>query len=273
LQRRAIDVLAMIGQDDQTILPKILSIMQDEKAAMSLRLTAARALKYFNYSPSTQVPVESTSNALATLIVRICRNEIDRVDQEKALAALQEASGVSVGEGDMGGMGGMMGGMEGGTGGMEGGMGGMGGMGGAMGGLGGATDVKSMLKPKEKRQVDYTRRILVYQLFHVYEAIGEKQIRTTPPIGMYAAVVQDAAGQVALDRLDEAMKVLIETLRIPELDDSGKPVAEPNRDTLLESIAAEIRKLESFVIPVETPPETVTADAPAAAVPSGLPGS
>ena len=285
LQRRAIDVLAMIGQDDQKILPKIISIMQDEKAAMSLRLTAARALKYFNYSPSTQVPVESTSNALGTLIVRICRNEIDRVDQEKALAALQEASGVSDGEGDMGGMGGMMGGMEGGTGGMggmeggmEGGMGGaMGGMGGAMGGMGGAmggsTDVKSMLKPKEKRQVDYTRRILVYQLFHVYEAIGEKQIRTTPPIGMYSAVVQDAAGQEALDRLDEAMKVLIETLRIPEPDDSGKPVAEPDRDTLLESIAAEIRKLESFVIPVETTPETVTADAPAADVPGALPGS
>ena len=274
LQRRAIDVLAMIGQDDQKILPKILSIMQDDKAAMSLRLTAARALKYFNYSPSTQVPVESTSNALGTLIVRICRNEMDRVDQEKALAALQEASGVSVGEGDMGGMGGMMGGMEGGTGGMEGDMGGMGGMGGmGMGGMGGSTDVKSMLKPKEKRQVDYTRRILVYQLFHVYEAIGEKQIRTTPPIGMYAAVVQDAAGQVALDRLGDAMTALIDILRIPEPDDSGKPVAEPNRDTLLESIAAEIRKLESFVIPVETPPETVTADAPAASVPGALPGS
>jgi len=249
LQRRVIDVLAMIGQDDQKILPKILSIMQDEKLAMSLRLTAARALKYFNYSPSTQVPVESTSNALGTLIVRICRNEIDRVDQEKALSALQEASGVSDAEGDMGGMGGMMGGM------------------------GGTNDVKSMLEPKEKRQVDYTRRILVYQLFHVYEAIGEKQIRTTPPIGMYAAVVQDAAGQVALDRLGDAMTALIVILRIPESDDSGEPVAEPNRDTLLESIATEIRKLESFVIPVESTPETVTADAPATGVPGALPGS
>jgi hypothetical protein len=206
------------------------------------------------------------------LIVRICRNEIDRVDQEKALIALQEASGVSVGEGDMGGMGGAMGGMGGDMGGMGGDMGGMGGDMGGMG-MGGSTDVKSMLKPKEKRQVDYTRRILVYQLFHVYEAIGEKQIRTTAPIGMYAAVVQDAAGQVALDRLGDAMTALIDILRIPEPDDSGKPVAEPNRDTLLESIAAEIRKLESFVIPVETPPETVTADTPAAGVPGGLPGS
>ena len=273
LQRRVIDVLAMIGQDDQKILPKILSIMQDEKAAMSLRLTAARALKYFNYSPSTQVPVESTSNALGTLIVRICRNEIDRVDQEKALAALQEASGVSDAEGDMGmgGMGGMMGGMEGG---MEGGMGGMmGGMGGAMGGMGGTNDVKSMLEPKEKRQVDYTRRILVYQLFHVYEAIGEKQIRTTPPIGMYAAVVQDAAGQLALDRVGDAMTALIDILRIPEPDESKPAEDELNRDELLEEIAAEIRKLESFVIPVETTPETVTADAPAAGVPGALPGS
>lgn len=267
LQRRVIDVLAMIGQDDQKILPKILSIMRDEKAAMSLRLTAARALKYFNYSPSTQVPVESTSNALGTLIVRICRNEIDRVDQEKALAALQEASGVSDTEGDMG-MGGAMGGMGGAMGGMG---GGMGGMGGALGGMGGTNDVKSMLAPKEKRQVDYTRRILVYQLFHVYEAIGEKQIRTTPPIGMHAAV-QDAAGQLALDRVGDAMTALIDILRIPEPDESKPAEDELNRDELLEEIAAEIRKLESFVIPVETTPETVTADAPAT-VPGALPGS
>jgi hypothetical protein len=260
LQRRVIDVLAMIGQDDQKILPKILSIMRDEKAAMSLRLTAARALKYFNYSPSTQVPVESTSNALGTLIVRICRNEIDRVDQEKALAALQEASGVSDAEGDMG-MGGAMGGMG----------GAMGGMGGELGGMGGTNDVKSMLAPKEKRQVDYTRRILVYQLFHVYEAIGEKQIRTTPPIGMHAAV-QDAAGQLALDRVGDAMTALIDILRIPEPDESKPAEDELNRDELLEEIAAEIRKLESFVIPVETTPETVTADAPAT-VPGALPGS
>ena len=272
LQRRVIDVLAMIGQDDQKILPKILSIMRDEKAAMSLRLTAARALKYFNYSPSTQVPVESTSNALGTLIVRICRNEIDRVDQEKALAALQEASGVSDTEGDMG-MGGAMGGMGGAMGGMGGAMGGMGGdMGGALGGMGGTSDVKSMLEPKEKRQVDYTRRILVYQLFHVYEAIGEKQIRTTPPIGMHAAVVQDAAGQLALDRVGDAMTALIDILRIPEPDESKPAEDELNRDELLEEIAAEIRKLESFVIPVETTPETVTADAPAT-VPGALPGS
>jgi len=269
LQRRAIDVLAMIGHDDQKILPKILSIMQDEKTAMSLRLTAARALKYFNYSPSTQVPVESTSNALGALIVRICRNEIDRVDQEKALVALQNASGVSVGEGDMGGAMGDMGDM----GGALGGMGGMGGALGGMGGMGGSTEGESKLGKIDKRQVDYTRRILVYQLFHVYEAIGEKQVRTTPPIGMYAAVVQDAAGQVALDRIEDAMTKLIKILRIPEADDSSEESeAEPNRDILLERIAAEIRKLESFVTPAETTPETVTADAPAAGVPAALPG-
>ena len=269
LQRRAIDVLAMIGHDDQKILPKILSIMQDEKTAMSLRLTAARALKYFNYSPSTQVPVESTSNALGALIVRICRNEIDRVDQEKALVALQNASGVSVGEGEMGGAMGDMGEM----GGALGGMGDMGGALGGMGDMGGSTEGESKLGKIDKRQVDYTRRILVYQLFHVYEAIGEKQVRTTPPIGMYAAVVQDAAGQVALDRIEDAMTKLIKILRIPEADDSSEESeAEPNRDILLERIAAEIRKLESFVIPEETTPETVTADAPAAGVPAALPG-
>ena len=145
--------------------------------------------------------------------------------------------------------------------------------GGMMGGMGGTNDAKSTLKPKEKRQVDYTRRILVYQLFHVYEAIGEKQIRTTPPIGMYAAVVQDAAGQLALDRVGDAMTALIDILRIPEPDESKPAEDELNRDELLEEIAAEIRKLESFVIPAETTPETVTADAPAAGVPGALPGS
>ena len=69
------------------------------------------------------------------------------------------------------------------------------------------------------------------------------------------------------------MKAWIKTVRIPEPDDSGKPVEEPDRDTLLENIAKEIRKLESLVIPGETTPETVTADAPAADVPGGLPGS
>ena len=143
-----------------------------------------------------------------------------------------------------------------------------------MGGMeGGNTEVKSMLKPKEKKAVDYTRRILVYQLFHVYEAIGQKQIRTTPPIGMYAAVVQDTTGQVALERLGGTMGALIDILRIPESGDPKKPVAEPDRDTLLESIATEIRKLESFVVPVETTPETVTADAPTADAPGALPGS
>jgi hypothetical protein len=137
--------------------------------------------------------------------------------------------------------------------------------------MGGTNDVKSMLAPKEKRQVDYTRRILVYQLFHVYEAIGEKQIRTTPPIGMHAAV-QDAAGQLALDRVGDAMTALIDILRIPEPDESKPAEDELNRDELLAEIAAEIRKLESFVIPVETTPETVTADAPAT-VPGALPGS
>jgi len=87
---------------------------------------------------------------------------------------------------------------------------------------------------------------------------------------MYAAVVQDAAGQVSLDRIEDTMTALIDILRIPEPETPLAPVDEPNRDTLLESIAEEIRKLESFVIPVETTPET--ADAPAAAGPGALPG-
>ena len=47
LQRRAIDVLAMIGQDDQKILPKILSIMQDEKGSDVVKADSSQSLEVF----------------------------------------------------------------------------------------------------------------------------------------------------------------------------------------------------------------------------------
>jgi len=277
LQRRAIDVLAMIGQDNGEILPKLLSIIQDDAAAMPLRLTAARALGLFNYNPTTRVPVEATSTALGVLMVRICRNEIDRVDQEKTLAALLEGAGMTSGMDD-----GMGGGMPGMGGDMGGGMPGMGGvMGGGMPGMGGGMlDGASSLDPAEKRKVDYSRRRLVYQLFHVVQAIGDAG-RTNPPVrppsGMYLAVTQDAAGQAAFGRVADSMTALIEILRLPETESTGPdvPVGEPDRDALLDSVSDEIRKLESFVIPVE---EAVPATTPAAAgadaaLPGGLPGS
>ena len=277
LQRRAIEVLSAIGRDNGQILTKIVSIIKDENSPISLRLSAAKALHYFYYDDRTKVAVEETSNSLGLLAIQICRNELARVEKEKELEASNAAGGVGdFGAGMMGGMdGGMDGGMGGMDGGMDGGMGGMaGGMGGMMGGMGGAMggDVfgggASTLSKEEKRRVDYSRRILAYQLYHVVLGIG-KQGRQAGPntiasTGMVLAVTQDNAGQAALTQLQEGMDALIETIRIPEDNSTvspDEPVSEPDRETMLGNLEGEVRKLESFLLPAVAP---ATAENPAA---------
>ena len=143
----------------------------------------------------------------------------------------------------------------------------MGGMGGAMGGdvFGGGA---STLSKEEKRRVDYSRRILAYQLYHVVLGIG-KQGRQAGPntiasTGMVLAVTQDNAGQAALTQLQEGMDALIETIRIPEDNSTvspDEPVSEPDRETMLGNLEGEVRKLESFLLPAVAP---ATAENPAA---------
>ena len=168
-------------------------------------------------------------------------------------------------------MGGMDGGMGGAMGGMDGGMGGMdGGMGGTMGGMGG--DVfgggASVLSKEEKRRVDYSRRILAYQLYHVVLAIGKEGRQAgpnrIPSTGMVLAAVQDNAGQPALTKLQESMDALVATIRMPSNDSAvspDEPVAEPDRETMLADLEDEVRKFESFLLPTAGPVDTA---APAA---------
>jgi len=169
-----------------------------------------------------------------------------------------------------GNMGGAMGGMEGGMGGM------MGGMGGDVFG-GGA----SVLSKEEKRRVDYSRRILAYQLYHVVLAIGKQGRQAGPNIipstGMVLAVTQDNAGQAALTKIREGMDSIIATIRVPLPEGTispDEPAAEPDRETMLANLEDEVRKLESFLLPaapaaeVEAP--AVTPDDAAAPV---VPGS
>ena len=285
LQRRALEVLSAIGRDNGQILSRVVEIIKDENAPISLRLSAAKALHYFYYDAQTKVAVEDTVNALGLLSIKICRNELARVEAEKEAEAAAVAGGVGdfgAGMGGMeGGMGGAMGGMEGGMGGMEGGMGGMeGGMGGMMGGMGG--DVfgggPSVLSKEEKRRVDYSRRILAYQLYHVVLAIGKQGRQagpnTIPSTGMVLAVTQDNAGQAALTKIQEGMDSIIATIRIPSAEGTvspDEPADEPDRETMLANLEDEVRKLESFLLPatpaaeVETP--AVTPDAAAPVVP------
>ena len=278
-QRRALEVLAAIGRDNGQILSRIVEIIKDDNAPISLRLSAAKALHYFYYDAQTKVAVEDTLNALGLLSIKICRNELARVEAEKEA----EAAAVAGGVGDLGaGMGGAMGGMDGGMGGMDGGMGGMdggmggmdggmGGMGGMMGGMGG--DVfgggASVLSKEEKRRVDYSRRILAYQLYHIVLAIGKQGRQagpnTIPSTGMVLAVTQDNAGQAALTKIQESMDALIATIRIPSAEgrvSPDEPVEEPDRETMLANLEDEVRKIESFLLPaasaveVETPAVT-----------------
>ena len=161
---------------------------------------------------------------------------------------------------------------------MEGGMGGA--MGGMMGGMGGAGfgGGASVLSKEEKRRVDYSRRILAYQLYHVVLAIGKQGRQagpnTIPSTGMVLAVTQDNAGQAALTKIQEGMDSIIATIRIPSSEGAispDEPVDEPDRETMLANLEDEVRKLESFLLPatptaeVETP--AVTPDAAAPVVP------
>ena len=149
-------------------------------------------------------------------------------------------------------------------GGMDGGMGGMGGM---MGGdvFGGGA---SVLSKEEKRRVDYSRRILAYQLYHVVLAIGKEGRQagpnTIPSTGMVLAAAQDNAGKAALTKLQESMDELIATIRMPANNSTvspDEPVEEPDRETMLADLEDEVRKFESFLLPAAVP---VEAAAPAA---------
>ena len=245
LQRRALEVLSAIGRDNGQILTRIIELVNDDTAPMPLRLSAAKALHFFYYDGRTKVVVAETSKALGLLTIQICRNELARVEQEKELEAAQAAGGVGdAGAGMMGGMGGMEGGM-----------------GGAMGGdvFGGGA---SVLSKEDKRRVDYSRRILAYQLYHVVMAIGKEGRQagpnTIPSTGMVLAVTQDAAGQAALTKLQESMDALIGTIRIPSDDSTispDEPVDEPDRETMLANLEDEVRKLESFLLPAASPVE------------------
>ncbi|MCH2370394.1 MAG: hypothetical protein MK324_07660 [Pirellulales bacterium] len=257
LQRRALEVLSAIGRDNGQILPAIVAIVKDDDAPISLRLSAAKALHYFYYDAQTKVAVEDTSNALGLLAIKICRNEFARVEAEKEAEAAQTAGGVADFGDGMGGMGGAIGGID----------GGMGGMGGMMGGdvFGGGA---SVLSKEEKRRVDYSRRILAYQLYHVVLAIGKEGRQagpnTIPSTGMVLAAAQDNAGKAALTKLQESMDELIATIRMPANNSTvspDEPVEEPDRETMLADLEDEVRKFESFLLPAAVP---VEAAAPAA---------
>ena len=294
-QRRALDVIGRVGfiPPNSDVVTTVSAIVANDQVPLSLRLSAALTLGRLQYRQSgVGLPAGETSLSLGDLAITICKNEFQRVAlaELKAKGPASEDSGI----GGMGGMDGGMGGAMGGMGGMDGGMGGgaMGGMGG-MGGMdGGLFGGGSRLSPKKRREVNYSRQLLVYQLNHVSMGLGNEQVGTVGARNYKAASgVISAANQNDLitaqeirSRLDEVFEVLKDPVREAENTqknsrnkDEEKPVVKAvDRDTLIENVREKIQTLETYVAQSRgiTPDSPMTdADGDAADTPAALPGT
>lgn len=170
-------------------------------------------------------------------------------------------------------------------------MGGMGGMDGGMGG-GGLFGGGSRLTPKKRREVHYSRQLLVYQLNHVSMGLGNQQVGTAGDRNYRAASgVISAANQNDLitaqeirTRLDEVFEVLKDPVREAENTqkntrnkDEEKPAVKPvDRETLIENVREKIQALETYVAQSRgVVPDSPMTDAggEAADTPAELPGT
>ncbi|MCA9206868.1 MAG: hypothetical protein KDA55_00860 [Planctomycetales bacterium] len=161
MQRRAIETLAAINAEGPKgeVLNLIAAKALDDKAPMSLRLTAAENLGRF---PLKAVKLDATqvTSKLAGLAVTACQNELDRVAAmlKQAKADEEELSGANGGYGGYGGAPGMM--NEGGAG-----MPGMPGMPGMMGmGMGMGMDGQPTGPKDDDYKMNTVRRRIKYQL-------------------------------------------------------------------------------------------------------------
>ncbi len=262
LQRRGIDVLAMLGTDpDAQVLSTIGAFTVDEDSPMSLRLTAARSLSGFQYDAQTTIAAVPAAYALGALAAQACRNEIARVEESKKKKNKAQDSGGGAMDMAGGGAGGMESMMAGG-GGME----DMSGMFG--GGSGGGAATEDQLKPEEATSVQYTRRRLKYQLFYVQQGLGTGGESSS---GLMMAA--DAAGQTevqkVVDAVDEIMKVLAEPELTPKkVGDKKprKPIETVKLDDVLKEVRKKTRDLEALVVKTRKPvlPGAPAADDPGA---------
>ncbi|HCK70463.1 MAG TPA: hypothetical protein DHW38_02690, partial [Planctomycetaceae bacterium] len=100
-QRRALDVIGRVGfiPPDSDVVPTVSTIVANDQAPLSLRLSAALTLGRLQYRQSgVGLPAGETSLSLGDLAITICKNEFQRV----ALAELKGKGPVS-GDSGMGG--------------------------------------------------------------------------------------------------------------------------------------------------------------------------
>lgn len=253
LQRRAMDVLAVLGTDPNSqILPLITAYAGDDQSPISLRLTAARSLGYFQYGGGVQVDSVPAAQSLGALAALACRNEIDRVEEVKRKKRRGEDYGGGAGgmEGMMGagGGGGGMAAMMGGGG--DAGGGGLEGMFGGGGGAGGPGGSKTpALSAEEATSVQYTRRRLKYQLYLIQ--LGLVGSDGSQPTGLVAA--GDAQQQAEVQKVAASISALLTILKEPEheVKPGSKPKGDPPEtvsvDDLLKEVRKEVRQLETLV--------------------------
>lgn len=261
LQRRAIEVLGVLGADpNKQGLNAIAPYIQDETSFMSLRLTAARSLKYYCEDNQTEIPTVSAAHSLGVLAVQACQNEIARVEAAKKRKNDGQNYG-NEGGGMEAGMEGMMEGM------MEEG----GGMASMFEGGGGKTASKvPELKPAEASRVQLTRRRLKYQLFHVQQGLGTEGPKSD---GLLAASDVQAKVEVqeVLRLVNEIMNM--DELKEPELHKTGTEKGKPRETVKLEDIIKNVRRkardLEKYVTKASKPAQP--GEAPAE--PADAPGS
>jgi hypothetical protein len=262
LQRRGIDVLAMLGTDpDAQILSAIEAFAADDNSPMSLRLTAARSLANFKYDAQTTIAAIPAAYTLGSLAARACRNEITRVDDAKR----KKNRGQKTGEGGTG----MQGGMEG----MEGMAGDGGAMEGMFGGGGPGAETENQLNPADASIVQYTRRRLKYQLFYIQQGLGTAN---NPSSGLMMAA--DAQGRLEVQKVADKVNAIMQVLAEPKLTAkvSGdkkprKPIELVELDKMMKEVRNKMQELEELVVKAGKPVIPVPMADPA--VPDGPGGN
>ncbi len=295
LRRRAIDVLATIGQvgDGQAIFNTMVGIVTDDEEPLALRCTAARAIGDLNYAGVAGIDPVATSQSLGELVAFACRNEdawvkehqkkLEEADSAKPNTAYGGMGGGMPGMGGGmpgmgggmpgmgGGMPGMGGGMPGMGGGMEGGMPGMeGGYGGGYGmpGAGGTAAGVTTESDELQRLMEDARRRLKLPIYFGQLGIRGKMKKRYGAAGSS----QPALGSVAQLAVDDTQKAEIQKI-LTALDEliAATDLVDGGLDEMMTQVRAKTRDLETVLPkPVAAPENAAGADAlPGTDLPGG----
>ncbi|MBM4088677.1 MAG: hypothetical protein FJ276_04500 [Planctomycetes bacterium] len=270
LRGRAIELLAAAGAvgDNLAIFNGIVAVLDDADAPLSLRCTAARALQQLDYTGVTGIDPVAIGQRLAALAVFACRNEDERVKEEKKLGLDFSAPGTSgypgsgyPGSGYPGGFGGPPGGYGGSDGGESSDPYGGGGYPGSGYPGGGAGE-----KPAAKKEapvpepIQRVRRRLKEPLKCVLLGLRGETRRST--IGGAASGAPALEGLVALAPADPAKDQVQKLVTAVEAIVTATDTFDKGLDDMMKGIRSKARELESLLPkPAEETEESSEDDA------------